>query len=93
MGGPQRSGLGRSFLVGNHFPLMLDHELSVALLQHLHLDAGIAGPLLGWKQLQSAQLVLDGVIPGHLAQVLEAEDPLQMQGGVSGGGKLFRAGG
>ena len=54
LGGPQRSGLGRSLLVGNHFRLALDHELSVAPLQHLHLDTGIAGPVLGWKQLQGA---------------------------------------
>ena len=47
LGGPQRSRLGRSFLVGDHFPLVLHHELSVALLQHLHLDTGIAGPVPG----------------------------------------------
>ena len=81
LGGPQRSRLGRSFLVGDRLPLVLHHELSVALLQHLHLDTGIAGPVLGWKQLQGAQLVFDGVVPGHLAQVFEAEDPFQMQGG------------
>ena len=49
--GPQRPRLGRSFLVGNQFPVMLDHKLSVAPLQHLHLDTGIAGAVLGWKQL------------------------------------------
>ena len=54
LGGPQCSRLGRSLLVGNHFPLVLDHKLSVALLQYLYLDTGIAGPVLGWKQLQSA---------------------------------------
>ena len=53
-GGPQRSSSGRSFLVGNQFPLMLGHKLSVDPLQHLDLDAGVAGPLLGWKQLQGA---------------------------------------
>ena len=58
LGGPQRSRLGRSFLVSDHFPLVLHHELSVALLQHLHLDTGITGPVLGWNQLQGAQLVL-----------------------------------
>ena len=47
MGSPQGSRLGRSLPVGNHFSLMLDHKLSVAPLQHLHLDAGIAGPVLG----------------------------------------------
>ena len=29
-------------------------------------------------------LIFDGVVPGHLAQVLEAEDPFQMQEGVQG---------
>ena len=84
LGGPQGSRLGRSFLVGNDFPVILDGKLAIGMFQHSHLDAGIAGPVLGRQQLQGAQLVLDGVVPGHLAGVLEAEDPFRMQRGVQG---------
>ena len=52
MGGPERSRLGRSLLVGDHLPVVLDHKLPVASLQHLHLDTGIVGTVLDWKQLQ-----------------------------------------
>lgn len=68
----------------NQMPVMLDGKATIALLQHLHLDAGVAGPVPGWQQLQGAQLVLDGVVPGHLTGVFEAEDPFRMQRGVQG---------
>ena len=63
----------------DHFPAVLDHELAIAVLQDLHVNACKAGPFLAREQLQSAQLVFDGVVPGHLAQVLEAQDPLQVE--------------
>ena len=63
--------------MGDHLPAVLDHELAVALLQDLHLDTCVAGPFLAREQLQGAPLVFDRVVPGHLTQVLEAQDPLQ----------------
>ena len=84
VGGSQGTGPGRRFLVGDHLPVVPDHELATALLQDFHLGPGITGPVLPRKQLQGAPLELDGVVPGHLARVLEAEDPLQKDRRVQG---------
>ena len=56
VGGSQGTGSGWRFLVGDQLPAVLDHELAVALLQDLHLDACKAGPFLAREQLQSAPL-------------------------------------
>ncbi len=62
------------------FPIELDHELTIALLQDLHPGPGIAGPFLPEKQLLGAPLEFDRVVPGLLSGVLEAENPFQEDG-------------
>ena len=39
-----------------------------------HLHPGVSRTSLAGKQLQGAPAVLDGVVPGHLAAVFEAQD-------------------
>ena len=69
-------------MVGDDFLAEADHQLATTLLQDLHLGPGKAGPALTGKQMQGPTLELDGVVPGHLAGVLEAENPFQDVGGV-----------
>ena len=70
LSGPRGARPGWSFLVGDHLPAVVDHELSVALLQDFYLDTCKARPFLVREQLQGAPLVLDRVVPGHLTQVV-----------------------
>ncbi len=50
-----------------------DHELTVNPLQDIHPQAGIAEPVRFGQQLQDSPPVFDRVVPGHLADVLEAD--------------------
>ena len=68
-------------------------ETAVGKFQDFHSRPGIAGALLAGQQFQGAPLVLDGVVPGYLAGVLESENLLKgktrIQGRV-GRIRLFR---
>ena len=67
-------GRGGASLCGDRASSVLHEELTVQALMDLQLHSGVARPLLTRQQLQGTPVVLDGVVPGHLAAVLEAED-------------------
>ena len=77
IGGTENSRARRRLLCGDRASPVLHEELTVQALMDLHLRSGVARPLLTRQQLQGTPVVLDGVVPGHLAAVLEAEYLIQ----------------
>ena len=73
IGGTENSRARRRLLCGDRASPGLHEELSFQALMDLQLRSGVARPLLTRQQLQGTPVVLDGVVPGHLAAVLEAE--------------------
>ena len=55
---------------GDDLTFVAHLQTAVGVFKDLHLHAGVAGTLLARQQLQGASLVLDRVVPGHLAGVL-----------------------
>ena len=70
---PQHTRARRSLLCWDGLSLVLHQKPALHVLLDLHLHPGVsrAGP--AGQQLQSAPVVLDGVVPGHLPAVFEAE--------------------
>lgn len=62
--------------------VVLDPQAAVHSLKYLHPQAGIAGLLLIWCELQGVPAVLQRVIPGDLPRVLVAEDPVEVDVGI-----------
>ena len=52
-------------------------EPAVGVFQHFHTRASVAGAFGTGQELQGAPLVLDRVVPSHLARMLETEDLIQ----------------
>ena len=64
-------------MAGDDIALVAYLEPAIGVFEDLHLDSSVAGMLCAGQQLQGTPLVFDRVVPGHLAGVLEAEDPVQ----------------
>ena len=77
VGSAQGTGFGRRGPTGNDLALVAHLESAVGVFEDFHLDTGVAGTLCAGQQLQGAPLVLDRVVPAHLAGVLEADDLVQ----------------
>ena len=77
IGGTENSRARRRLLCRDRASLVLHKELTVQTLMDLQLRSGVARPLLTRQQLQGTPVVLDGVVPGHLAAALEAEYLIQ----------------
>ena len=84
MRGSQQTGSRRCLPAGDDFALMAYLEAAVGVFQDFDMHSGIAGTLGAGEQLQGAPLLLDRVVPGHLAGVFEAEDFSQNPLGVPG---------
>ena len=74
VGGSQHPGSRRDLPSGDDSALMAYLETAVGVFQDFHLHSGIAGTFGAGEQLEGAPLVLDRVVPGHLAGVFEAKD-------------------
>ena len=75
--GPENARAWRCLLGGDRAVLIAYEELTVQPLLDLHLDSGVAWPFHAGQQLQSAPVVFDRVVPGHLAAMFEAEYPTE----------------
>ena len=86
MRGSQHTGSRRRLPAGDDFVPIAYLEAAVGVFQDFDMHSGIAGTLGAGEQLQGAPLLLDRVVPGHLAGVFEAEDfgqdPLGVPGAV-----------
>ena len=84
--GAQRTGSRRRLSAGNDVARIADLETAVGVFRDLHVHTGVAGTLGAGQQLQGPPLVLDRVVPGNFAGVLEAEGfvqgALEVQGTV-----------
>ena len=77
MGSAQGAGSGWRGPSGNDLALVADLEAAAGMFEDLHLDASVAGTPGAGQELQGAPLILDRVVSGHLAGVLETEDLVQ----------------
>ena len=81
---------------GDDLALVAHLQAAVGVFQDFHLHTGVAGTLGAGQELQGAPLVLDRVVPGHLAGVLEAEDfiqrPISVPGTIGRIGQFSRYG-
>ena len=77
IGGTENSRARRRLLCGDRASPVPHEGADRPVLMDLQLRSGVARPLLTRQQLQGTPVVLDGVVPGHLAAVLEAEYPIR----------------
>ena len=76
----QLSRAWRSLLCGESLPVVVHQEPAIRALLDLDLHAGVRRTTSVRQQLQGPPFVLDGVVPGHLAPVFEAEYLIQGHG-------------
>ena len=81
---PEQTRTRRCLLGGDGLPQILHGYQAFQVLVYFHLQSGVAGAIRTRQQLQRSRVVLDGVVSGHLAGVLEAKDMLQGQRRVQG---------
>ena len=77
--GLQCDGMGRCISGGYGMASVQDHHPAVQPLLYLHLGMGIARWVQLWLQLKCPAREPEGVVRRHLAPVLEAEHPIQLQ--------------
>ena len=75
--GPERDGPGGGRRCGHDPALVDDHDAAVQPL--LDFDAGpsVAGPVAVGQELERLAVEVDGVVVGHGAQLLEAQDRIK----------------
>ena len=81
---PEQTRTRRCLLGGDDLPQILHGYQAFQVLVYFHLQSGVAGAIRTRQQLERSRVVLDGVVSGRLAGVLEAKDMLQGQRRVQG---------